>query len=172
MTSAPTGSTTSQTNTSTTAMPFTAPQMPCDWERVKRDRADAERRAEEKAERKANQLPSYSQATVGQKTPDILLEKQEQQSTKKDPSSSKMAALKSILKGDVHKHNARFVMEEAVTGQPNEMRKAIDSRPSSKRSSSSTKSTSTFMSILKGDVQKHHPMYALERSVDPSVARR
>ncbi|KAK0848787.1 hypothetical protein LTR03_005575 [Friedmanniomyces endolithicus] len=70
--------------------------------------------------------------------------------------------LKSILTGDVHKHNPRYVLEESVTGQRSHAR-STSPNPSDSKSKSSQ---STLKSILTGDVHKYHPMYRLEESAD------
>ncbi|KAK5123821.1 hypothetical protein LTR85_002457 [Meristemomyces frigidus] len=118
--------------------------------------------------RAEEQLPAYSEATKD-KTPVKVAEKELARKQPKTPkaSDSKISTLKSILTGDVQKHNPRYVLEESMTGKPSA---AQEPKKSSAKSGSSSTS-STLMSILTGDVYKHHPMYRLEESVDPRMRR-
>ncbi|KAK5720373.1 hypothetical protein LTR17_015090 [Elasticomyces elasticus] len=59
------------------------------------------------------QLPAYSAAETGQ-SPAYIREKALSLQQSKGP--SKMSTIRSILTGDVHKHNPRYVLEESVTG--------------------------------------------------------
>lgn len=114
------------------------------------------------------ELPLYSEAILGYKAPVIVEKELAQPQSKK---SSKMSTLKSILTGDVHKHNPHFVLEESVTGRPHPMRQERSQSTStqsstSSSSSSSSPTSSTLKSILTGEThRKYHPMYRLEESV-------
>jgi len=111
------------------------------------------------------QLPAYS--NDGQ-SPAYITEKHlsnRQRQHSKAP--SKMSTFKSILTGDVHKHNPHYTLEESVTGQRTVAR---PTRSESSQSNSSSQSRSprlnpTLKSILTGDVHKQNPRYVLEESV-------
>ncbi|KAK0357098.1 hypothetical protein LTR91_003446 [Friedmanniomyces endolithicus] len=92
----------------------------------------------------------------------------ESRSDSKSRSPKLNPTLKSILTGDVHKHNPRYVLEESVTGQRSHARSTNlnTSDPKSKSTQS------TLKSILTGDVHKYHPMYRLEESADASMRSR
>jgi hypothetical protein len=120
---------------------------------------------DDQASLSGEQLPAYAETMKGH-SPIEVTEKEAQRECQDQRSSSKMSTLKSILSGDVHKHNPRLALDRSLDQQ---MR---SSRPSSKPKSTSSSSSSTLKSILTGEVHKHHPMYRLEESVDPSVRRR
>ncbi|KAK4950749.1 hypothetical protein LTR10_010742 [Elasticomyces elasticus] len=112
------------------------------------------------------QLPAYSAAETGQ-SPAYIREKAfSLQPLQQSKGPGKMSTIKSILTGDVHKHNPRYVLEESVTGQPSV------ARPTSSKPAESKRTQSTLRSILTGDVQKHHPMYRLEESMDERLQGR
>jgi len=69
---------------------------------------------------KHEQLPPYSEATKD-RFPVKVSEKEVSQKPRSKASST-MSTLKSILTGDVHKHNPRYVLEESITGQPSAAR--------------------------------------------------
>ncbi|KAK3075773.1 hypothetical protein LTR53_000598 [Teratosphaeriaceae sp. CCFEE 6253] len=109
------------------------------------------------------QLPAYSDAADG-RAPAYVDEKQtSRQQSERSKGSGRMATIRSILTGDVHKHNPRYVLEESMTGQ------STRSLASTPKATGSKSSPSTLKSILTGDVHKHHPMYRLEESADQKM---
>ena len=77
--------------------------------------------------------------------------------------------LKSIVTGDVHQHNPRFALERAVMQQQQPTAESR-SKPSASSPSTSTSpkppspKSSTWKSILSGDVHQHNARYRLEDS--------
>ncbi|TKA80912.1 hypothetical protein B0A55_01672 [Friedmanniomyces simplex] len=124
-------------------------------------------RALEQTPAAEEQLPAYSDAVNG-RSPAYITEKEisqhQQQQSKQWKGPGKMSTIKSILTGEVHKHNPRYVLEESVTGQRTVPRsttpKSSETKPKSKPSQS------TLKSILTGDVHKFHPMYRVEENAD------
>lgn len=106
--------------------------------------------------------PAYADAMKG-RSPVTVSEKP----LANEQKPKKMSTLRSILTGDVHKQNPRYVLEASLADQPSSTRQST-SQPKPKREGSST-----LRSILTGDVQKHNPRYVLEESVTgrPSAAR-
>lgn len=92
------------------------------------------------------QLPAYSEATKDQSLVKVFEKDPPRQQKLK--ASSKMSTFRSILNGDVHKHNPRYVLEESITGRPSAARSK--SIATTKTSPSSSSTTSTFKSILSG----------------------
>lgn len=129
-------------NTSTMVFPQIPPMS---WDQLIEDRD----RALEQTPVAGEQLPAYSEAVKGQKAVNVtekeLFLREQQKSNK---SSSKMSTLKSILTGDVQKHNPRYVLEESLTGKPSAAREPKTSTP--KSGSSLLSSSSTLKSILTG----------------------
>lgn len=82
-------------------------------------------RALEQTPKAGDQLPAYAEATKD-RSPYKVSEKEVLPVREPQQAPSKMATLKSILKGDVHKHNSRYVLEEAMTGQPRTARQGKD----------------------------------------------
>jgi len=92
--------------------------------------------------------------------------------TSEKNSSSKTSTLKSILTGDCQKHNPRLRdplrdPRYAYATEPNSRSSAPQSQSNASSVSSSSSKLSTIKSILTGDVYKHHPLYRLEKSLDP-----
>ena len=173
-------STTTQTGTTFTVIMRSTP-TPITQSRIFSQQARSNQRAPSMDSRQSSeeQLPAYSDAMKGQE-PIEISEKELQLEQPSEKRSSKMSTLKQILKGDVHKHNPRYVLEASVTAQPSKPR-SEPSKPKSK-SSSTLKSvlngelqhcnhltTTSKLTIHSGDVQRFHPMYRLEESVQPSV---
>ncbi|KAK1063368.1 hypothetical protein LTR12_007425 [Friedmanniomyces endolithicus] len=120
---------------------------------------------------KHNPRYTLEESVTGQRTvprPTRSESSSESKSSSQSRSPRLNPTLKSILTGDVHKHNPRYVLEESVTGQRSCARSSSPKCSDSKSSSSQ----STLKSILTGDVHKYHPMYRLEESADASMRSR
>ncbi|KAK0266256.1 hypothetical protein B0A54_04742 [Friedmanniomyces endolithicus] len=121
---------------------------------------------------KHNPRYTLEESVTGQRTVPRPTRSESSESKSKSSSQSRSPklnpTLKSILTGDVHKHNPRYVLEESVTGQRSHARSTNlnTSDPNSKSTQS------TLKSILTGDVHKYHPMYRLEESADASMRSR
>lgn len=113
------------------------------WVQMIEDRA----RTLEQWPRAEEQLPAYSEATKGT-SPVEVTEKELARQQPKSPksSNSKLSTLKSILTGDVQKHNSRYVLEESMTGKPSAAREPR--RPSAKSNSSSISIPGLLKSVL------------------------
>lgn len=95
------------------------------------------------------QLPAYSEATKNGAPVEVTEKDLSKLRAKQSKSSNgRMSTLKSILTGDVHKHNPRYVLEESLTGESSRTRPTQQQRP--KAESSSVGSSSTLKSILTG----------------------
>ncbi|KAK0933979.1 hypothetical protein LTR48_002361 [Friedmanniomyces endolithicus] len=121
---------------------------------------------------KHNPRYTLEESVTGQRTVPRPTRSESSESKSKSSSQSRSPklnpTLKSILTGDVHKHNPRYVLEESVTGQRSHARSTSPNPSDSKSKSSQT----TLKSILTGDVHKYHPMYRLEESADASMRSR
>ncbi|KAK0277886.1 hypothetical protein LTR35_009722 [Friedmanniomyces endolithicus] len=119
---------------------------------------------------KHNPRYTLEESVTGQRTVPrpTRSESSESKSSSQSRSPKLNPTLKSILTGDVHKHNPRYVLEESVTGQRSHARSTSPNPSDSKSKSSQT----MLKSILTGDVHKYHPMYRLDESADASMRSR
>ncbi|KAJ9624793.1 hypothetical protein H2203_004743 [Taxawa tesnikishii (nom. ined.)] len=99
-------------------------------------------------------LPPYQE--TGSKN--IVVAEKEVAAKTSQPKKQRFSTLKSILSGDVHKHNPHYVLEKAADASA----ASKDSKPSTPRSESRS---GTLKSILTGDVHKHNAHRVLEESV-------
>ena len=135
-----------------------------DYQQLREDQAAAF--AQSQPKRMSEKLPAYSEALkAGARQPSTVLDEKKQASDERRSSNTRSSTFKSILTGDVQKHNPRLRLGEHLD------RSSVSS-PSASSSLKKDRSSSTFKSILTGDVQKHNSRLRLSEHLDNASSKR